>query len=77
MNIKHTATSAIELGYLLQIIKIVFFFEPRKVLFPYRTEIRVSLKSYNKYQIKESKIELLIKPITPNVDYEVNFGQNI
>ena len=76
MNIKHTATLAIELGYLLQIIKIVFF-ETRKVLFLYRTEIRVSLKSYNKYQIKESNIELLIKPITPNVDYEVNFGQNI
>ena len=76
MNIKHTATLAIELGYLLQIIKIVFF-ETRKVLFLYRTEIRVSLKSYNKYQIKKSKTELLIKPVTPNVDYEVNFGQNI
>ena len=76
MNIKHTATLSVELECLLQIIKIVFF-ETRKVLFPYRTEIRVSLKSYNKFQIKESKIELLIKPITPNVDYEVNFGQNI
>ena len=37
---------------------------------------RVSLSSCNKYQIKESKVELLIKPITRNVDWQIKFEQN-
>ena len=37
---------------------------------------RVSLLSCNKYQIKESKVELLIKPMTRNVDWQIKFEQN-
>ena len=37
---------------------------------------RVSLKSCNKYQIKESKVKLLIKSKTRNVDRQIKFERN-